>query len=219
MAITLVILNFAKSLVFLYLILLVYGIKTGYNNFITYSKVVLCIEAFLVSKGRMNTLFKINVDNLKETEKIGYVLGKLLNGGEIICMTGDLGAGKTTLTQSVAKGLDVEDYVTSPTFTIINEYKGRCPLYHFDVYRIGDIEEMYDLGYEEYFYSQGVAIIEWADIIEDILPEDRLNIIINKKEDMNSREIIIDGKGDKYLSIIDELRKTLPEAIEEKGVE
>ncbi|WIV12005.1 tRNA (adenosine(37)-N6)-threonylcarbamoyltransferase complex ATPase subunit type 1 TsaE [Proteiniborus sp. MB09-C3] len=147
-------------------------------------------------------MLKINVDDIKETEKLGYTLGKLLTGGEIICMNGDLGAGKTTMTQSIAKGLDVEDYVTSPTFTIINEYKGRCPLYHFDVYRINDVDEMYDLGYEEYFYSDGVSIIEWANIIKEILPKERLDIMINKKDNIEGREIIIAGNGEKYINII-----------------
>ncbi|WP_352169058.1 tRNA (adenosine(37)-N6)-threonylcarbamoyltransferase complex ATPase subunit type 1 TsaE [Proteiniborus sp. MB09-C3] len=150
----------------------------------------------------MKQLLKINVDDIKETEKLGYTLGKLLTGGEIICMNGDLGAGKTTMTQSIAKGLDVEDYVTSPTFTIINEYKGRCPLYHFDVYRINDVDEMYDLGYEEYFYSDGVSIIEWANIIKEILPKERLDIMINKKDNIEGREIIIAGNGEKYINII-----------------
>lgn len=153
-------------------------------------------------KGRMKQLLKINIENIKETEKIGYILGKLLTGGEVICMTGDLGAGKTTMTQSIAKGLEVEDYVTSPTFTIINEYEGRCPLYHFDVYRINDVDEMYDLGYEEYFYSDGVSIIEWADIIKEILPKERLNIKINKNDNIEGREIIINGNGEKYIKII-----------------
>ncbi len=157
----------------------------------------------------MNSLLKINVDNIKETENLGYKLGKLLAGGEIICMTGDLGAGKTTMTQSIAKGLEVEDYVTSPTFTIINEYEGRCPLYHFDVYRINDVDEMYDLGYEEYFYSDGVSIIEWADIIKEILPGERLNIEINKKDNIENREIIINGNGKKYINIINLLSEEI----------
>ncbi len=154
-------------------------------------------------------MLRINVDNIKETEKIGYTLGKLLSGGEMICMNGDLSAGKTTMTQSIAKGLDVEDYVTSPTFTIINEYKGRCILYHFDVYRINDVDEMYDLGYEEYFYSDGVSIIEWAEIVEEILPNERLNIEINKKDNNEGREIIISGSGNKYLNIIEKIKEEL----------
>lgn len=140
-------------------------------------------------------MFKIISKNKEDTRKIGYELGKVLKGGEVICLTGDLGAGKTTFTQALAKGLEVDDYVTSPTFTIINEYNGRLPLYHFDVYRINDIDEMYELGFEEYFYSNGVTVIEWANIIEDILPKDRIDIEIRRTNKENEREIIIKNIG------------------------
>ena len=111
---------------------------------------------------------KIYLDKEEKTREIGEKLGKLLFPGSVICLIGDLGAGKTTMTQSLARSLDVDDYITSPTFTIVNEYEGRMPLYHFDVYRIGCSEEMYDIGFDEYIDSQGVCIIEWANIIEDI---------------------------------------------------
>lgn len=143
-------------------------------------------------------MIKIITKSPEETKEIGYKLGKLLKGGDVVCLMGDLGAGKTTLTQCIAKGLEVDDYVTSPTFTIINEYKGRYPVYHFDVYRIADIDEMYDIGYEEYVYSEGVTIIEWANMIEDILPKERLDIEIKKGKKIDQREIIIDGKGERY---------------------
>jgi len=155
----------------------------------------------------MKQLFKINIEDIKKTEELGETLGKLLNGGEIICMTGDLGAGKTTLSQSIAKGLDINDYVTSPTFTIINEYYGRHPLYHFDVYRINDVDEMYDLGYEDYFYGDGITIIEWANIIEDILPKERLNIDIKRGDYADSREVQIYGYGKKYEGIVEDLKR------------
>lgn len=154
----------------------------------------------------MKQLIKITTSSPKETKNIGYRLGKLLKGGEIICMNGDLGAGKTTLTQSIAEGLEVNDYVTSPTFTIVNEYEGRHKLYHFDVYRIGEIDEMYDLGYEEYFYSDGVTIIEWSSMIEEILPKERLNIEIRKGYSSDSRELIINSFGERYDEIIKELK-------------
>ena len=153
----------------------------------------------------MKKLLKISTKSPEETEEVGYNIGKLLNGGEIICMVGDLGAGKTTMTKSLARGLEIEDYITSPTFTIVNEYEGRLKLYHFDVYRIGDIEEMYDLGYEEYFYSDGVCIIEWSNLIEDILPKERITIEIKRGIDDNTRDIIIDGTGQKYEDLIKEL--------------
>lgn len=155
---------------------------------------------------RMNNMLKITTKSPEETREVGFKLGGLLKQGDIVCLTGDLGAGKTTLTQAIAKGLDVDDYVTSPTFTIINEYSGRHPVYHFDVYRIEDVDEMYDLGYEEYFFSEGVAIIEWANIIEDILPEERLNINIKRGTEKDLREISIYGNGKRYEEIIKNLK-------------
>ncbi|MBQ0079124.1 MAG: tRNA (adenosine(37)-N6)-threonylcarbamoyltransferase complex ATPase subunit type 1 TsaE [Eubacterium sp.] len=126
-----------------------------------------------------------NIKNEEETNAFGAELAEKLKPGDVIAMVGDLGTGKTTLTKAIAKGLGIEDVITSPTFTIVKEYDdGRLPLYHFDVYRIGDIDEMYELGYEEYFYGQGVSVVEWADIIEELIPEDaiRLNIEYGENE-------------------------------------
>lgn len=150
-------------------------------------------------------MIKIYLKNEEETKDIGYKLGKLLSEKSIICLVGDLGAGKTTLTQSIAKGLEVDDYITSPTFTIVNEYEGRIPLYHFDVYRIGSSDEMYDIGFDEYINSNGVCIIEWANLIEDILPDEYLYIDIKYKE--NGREMTLNPKGYKYEDIVKELLK------------
>ena len=146
----------------------------------------------------------INVSNQKELEEIAGKLGKLVDSGDVICMVGDLGAGKTTFTQALAVGLGVEDYGTSPTLVLINEYYGRIPLYHFDVYRINDINEMEDLGYEEYFYGDGVCAIEWADLIKDILPNNHLWIEI-KITGVESRQICFDGTNDYYKEMIEEL--------------
>ncbi|HZJ76210.1 MAG TPA: tRNA (adenosine(37)-N6)-threonylcarbamoyltransferase complex ATPase subunit type 1 TsaE [Oscillospiraceae bacterium] len=146
----------------------------------------------------------IDISNQRKLEEIAEKLGELVNSGDIICMSGDLGAGKTTFTQALAVSLDVKDYVTSPTFILINEYQGRIPLYHFDVYRIGDISEMEDLGYDEYFYSDGVCVIEWADLIKDILPQDYLWIEI-KITGAESRRICFTGTNDYYDKIIKEL--------------
>lgn len=148
-------------------------------------------------------MVKIYLENEEKTKDIGYKLGKLLDKKSILCLIGDLGAGKTTLTQSIAKGLEVDDYITSPTFTIVNEYEGRVPLYHFDVYRIGSSDEMYDIGFDEYINSDGVCIIEWANLIEDILPDEYLYIDLKYKE--NGREMILNPKGEKYEEIIKEL--------------
>ena len=108
----------------------------------------------------------------QETFELGKEIGEHAKGGEVFTLEGDLGVGKTVFTKGFAYGLGVRDDVVSPTFTIVQEYRqGRLPLYHFDVYRIGDPEEMYELGYEEYFYGDGVCVIEWADLIEELLPE------------------------------------------------
>ena len=127
-----------------------------------------------------------------ETEKIGFEMGKNASAGDIYCLSGDLGVGKTVFTRGFAKGLGVEDeYITSPTFTIINEYEGRLNLYHFDVYRIGCIEEMDDTGYEDYFFGNGVCLVEWAELVKEIIPENAKWITVEK--DLS--------KGDDYRKI------------------
>ncbi|NLP16395.1 MAG: tRNA (adenosine(37)-N6)-threonylcarbamoyltransferase complex ATPase subunit type 1 TsaE [Clostridiales bacterium] len=117
----------------------------------------------------------------EDTYRIGYDLGCKASRGQIYCINGDLGAGKTVFTQGFAKGLGVEEPVNSPTFTIIQEYEGKdMPFYHFDVYRIGDISEMDEIGYEDYFYGEGVCLIEWAELINEILPIERKTVNIRK---------------------------------------
>lgn len=127
----------------------------------------------------------IEIKNENETESFGKRLAEQAKPGTVIALIGDLGVGKTTLTKSIARGLGIDDTITSPTFNLIRQYEGgRLPLYHFDVYRIGDAEEMYELGYEEYFYGDGLCVIEWADLIEELLPEDAviINIEYGEKE-------------------------------------
>ena len=115
----------------------------------------------------------------QEVMEYGFRLGQEAVPGQVIALTGDLGAGKTTLTKAIARGLGIEETITSPTFTIVKEYRsGRLPLFHFDVYRIGDIDEMYELGYEEYFFGDGLCVVEWADLIEELIPEEALRISI-----------------------------------------
>lgn len=117
----------------------------------------------------------------EETFQLGKELGEAAREGEVYCLWGDLGVGKTIFTQGFAAGLGITEPVNSPTFTIIQEYQdGRLPLYHFDVYRIADQEEMDELGYEEYFYGKGVCLIEWAGLIEELLPEDYTKVLIEK---------------------------------------
>lgn len=117
----------------------------------------------------------------EETFALGEKLGSESKAGQVYTLVGDLGVGKTVFTQGLAKGLGIEEPISSPTFTIIQEYEGNgLPFYHFDVYRIGDIEEMDEIGFEDYIYGNGVCMIEWANLIEEILPEERIEIIIEK---------------------------------------
>lgn len=143
----------------------------------------------------------------EDTEKIGECLGNIVKKGYIICLLGDLGVGKTEFTKGFARGVGVKDYVTSPTFTIVNEYEGRIPVYHFDVYRINDVDEMYEIGYEEYFYGQGVSIIEWADLIKEIIPEENIRVTISKdlEEGMDFRNINIETNGELYKDVFREM--------------
>ena len=150
---------------------------------------------------------KIKLNGLEETKDFGIKLGKLLKAEDILCLNGDLGAGKTTLTKSVGLGLGVEEYITSPTFSLINEYKGRVWVYHFDVYRLENVEDLYDLGFDEYFYGKGVCVIEWAEKIERLLPKDRIVIDIEKGEDLEERIITISGNGNRYVEIVKELNQ------------
>ena len=117
----------------------------------------------------------------EETYNVGKKLGEYAIPGQVFTLTGDLGVGKTVFTQGLAKGLGIEEPVNSPTFTIVQVYEeGRLPFYHFDVYRIGDVEEMEEVGFEDYIMGDGVSLIEWANLIEEILPEKRTDILIEK---------------------------------------
>lgn len=117
----------------------------------------------------------------KETFAIGEKIGREATPGRVYTLNGDLGVGKTVFTQGVAAGLGIKEPVNSPTFTIVQVYEeGRLPFYHFDVYRIGDIEEMEEIGYEDYFYGEGLCMIEWAQLIEEIIPENARHITIEK---------------------------------------
>ena len=123
----------------------------------------------------------IETNSAEETFALGKALGEKASPGQIYTLDGDLGTGKTVFTQGVAAGLGITEAISSPTFTIIQEYDtGRLPLYHFDVYRIGDIEEMEEIGYDDYFFGEGICLIEWADLIREILPEHVIRITIEK---------------------------------------
>lgn len=133
----------------------------------------------------------------EETYKLGEWLGTQAQPGQVYTLIGDLGVGKTVFTKGFAKGLGITDHVSSPTFTILQVYdRGRLPFYHFDVYRIGDVEEMEEIGYEDCFFGGGVCLIEWADLIEEILPKDHTRITIKKdlEKGFDYRTLIIEAQ-------------------------
>ena len=134
----------------------------------------------------------------EDTYALGIKTGKNAKPGQIYTLTGDLGTGKTVFSQGLAAGLDIQDTVNSPTFTILQIYEeGRLPFYHFDVYRIGDVSEMEEIGYEDCFYGEGVCLIEWADLIEELLPQKYISITITKdlQKGFDYRKIVIEEKG------------------------
>ena len=138
----------------------------------------------------------IETKNAKETFQLGEKIGEKALPGQIYTLNGDLGVGKTVFTQGVASGLGIREPVNSPTFTILQEYEGgRLPFYHFDVYRIGDIEEMEEIGYDDCFFGEGICLIEWAQLIEEILPENVISVTIEKDldKDFDYRKITIEG--------------------------
>ena len=144
-------------------------------------------------------VFEIN--SVEQTTQLGINLGRLLNAGDIVCLTGDLGTGKTHITKGIARGLNIDDNITSPTFTIVNEYdSGRLKLNHFDVYRVSDPDEVYAIGFDDYIFSDAVSVIEWANYIEEILPEDLLHIRIEKdlSKGEDYRKITITPYGERY---------------------
>lgn len=155
-------------------------------------------------------MFILKTISPHETERVGALLGALLVPGDVICLYGDLGAGKTCFARGVARGLGVEEVVTSPTFTLINEYKGRLPIYHMDSYRLEGINDVEDIGYEEYFYGEGVTLLEWPERIKEILPSERLNVYITPDEaEENCRNITLKGLGERYDYLVRELVKNV----------
>jgi len=129
--------------------------------------------------------YEILSASAEHTRAIGVQLGRLLRAGDVVAFSGDLGAGKTCCIQGIASGLGIADglTVTSPTYTLIHEYQGNVPMYHFDVYRLVNDDDLYDLGYEEYFYGTGVTLIEWADRIQSFLPDDHLALAFHVQDD------------------------------------
>jgi len=133
--------------------------------------------------------------NEEATSSFGDAFAKILEPGDFIGLDGDLGAGKTFLSKAIIHALGVDDYVTSPSYTIVNEYQGLYKVNHFDVYRIDDIDEMYEIGYEEYFFADDICLVEWSKVIEELLPEEHYRITLKLGEDFNTRVIEIQGSS------------------------
>lgn len=144
-------------------------------------------------------MVRLVTHSAEETAMAGYRLGSILNRGDVVCLIGELGTGKTAFTGGIARALGIDGYITSPTFTIVNEYEGKIPLYHFDAYRISDSSEMFEIGFEEYISGNGIVVVEWAELIKDILPTDVVDVYIKKdfNADKDIRLISIDFIGDK----------------------
>ncbi|MBQ2753792.1 MAG: tRNA (adenosine(37)-N6)-threonylcarbamoyltransferase complex ATPase subunit type 1 TsaE [Firmicutes bacterium] len=130
-----------------------------------------------------------------ETKALGEKIAQSAEEGSVFCLSGDLGVGKTVFTKGFAEGIGVDEYITSPTFTIVNEYEGRFKFYHFDVYRITDPDELFDIGFEEYIYGNGVCLIEWAEIVKEDIPEGAVWITIEKdlEKGLDYRRITVEG--------------------------
>lgn len=141
----------------------------------------------------------------EETKNLGKEVGKLAKTGDLLAFYGELGAGKTCFIQGISQELEVKDYVTSPSFTIVNEYQGKIPIYHFDLFRL-NTEEILELGYEEYFYGEGLTVIEWAEKIEQLLPKEHLKIDI-KFKDLYERTISFISQGDRFDKLLKELSR------------
>ncbi|MBF8301917.1 MAG: hypothetical protein HW396_198 [Candidatus Dadabacteria bacterium] len=161
------------------------------------------INAVLNRKLVLNS-FYILLSKEADTIKVGEVLGRSLKPGAIVALKGELGAGKTVLVKGIAKGLDVNGEPNSPTFVIMNAYEGRIPLYHFDFYRVSGVFELEGIGYEDYFYDDGVTVVEWADRVEGVFPESAIWIEIKipgkRNTNSNVREINVEGE-EKWLSL------------------
>ncbi len=154
-------------------------------------------------------MFSVITASPEQTWRTGEMLGARLGAGDLVCLYGDLGAGKTSFSYGIALGLGVqEQYISSPTFTFVNEYKGRVPFYHIDLYRLKDPGELESIGFEEYIDSDGVTVIEWAERAEDDLPLECLSVYLSYVND-HSREIGFLAEGERYEKLLEDLRAAL----------
>ena len=156
----------------------------------------------------MNTL-KFITHSAEQTQKVGISIGKLAEPGDLFLLIGDLGTGKTCLTQGIAYGLDIQEYTLSPSFVIMRELHGRLPLYHMDFYRLENIAEISDLGLDDYLFGKGVCVIEWANRGLTVLPEGHLLVGIDYLAE-NERSFVIEPRGERYVRMVQQLREAIP---------
>lgn len=177
-------------------------------------------SAHMDSQGPVTCKVELISQNAQDTQRIGRSLGELLRGGELILLDGQLGAGKTTFTQGLAKGMNISAVVNSPTFTLLKEYRPASDtqaLYHFDLYRLDEPEEMIDLGFEEYFYGSGVCVVEWADKATDFWPAERLYVHLtaldgigsNLKRNVLKRTLSFVATGSRYCELLKQFQKKM----------
>ena len=167
------------------------------------------METLHFVQGEIMKTLKLVTHSAEQTQKLGTSIGKLAEPGEIYLLIGELGAGKTCLTQGIAYGLDIQEYTLSPSFVIMRELHGRLALYHMDFYRLDNIKEISDLGLDDYLYGKGVCVIEWANKGMTVLPEDHLIIKIDYLSG-NERSFIIEPKGKRYVSMLKKLKDSIP---------
>ena len=144
-------------------------------------------------------------NTVEETIELGKKIGRSLKPGDIVCIDGDLGSGKTHLTKGIALGLGIDEHITSPTFNIVNEYEGRIKLYHFDVYRVNDPDEIAAIGFDEYIFSDAASVIEWSDYIKELIPDEHIQINISNDSETR-RSINIQFFGKRYDNIKEALQ-------------
>jgi tRNA threonylcarbamoyladenosine biosynthesis protein TsaE len=150
------------------------------------------------------SLLNLVTESPEETQRLGNRLGKLAQVGDVFLLVGGLGAGKTCLTQGIAWGLDIEGYATSPSFVVVNQYQGRLPLYHIDLYRLDRLEEVIELGLDDYLYGRGVCVVEWAEKALDMFPKEHLLVEMSYLSD-TSRNLVLKPVGERYVELLSQL--------------
>ena len=153
----------------------------------------------------LKLLMEIISGSAEQTQELGARLGRLSQPRDVILLVGNLGAGKTCLTQGIASGLDIDEYAVSPSFTIMRQYRGRLPLYHFDFYRLDSVDDIYDLGMDDYLYGDGLCVIEWAEKGMELMPDERLLIEMEYVSE-NERRLTIKANGDRYIRMLNGLK-------------